>query len=108
MQVTARIVRHFPPPVHAKISAANGTRCDRSNDREKEDQMNLKPAKYRVGHGGYVSEFEQFFDNFIAKHPEVDEDRRRAWYIWWDHRIDLKDLEKQHEDTVPAKPYQYD
>jgi hypothetical protein len=70
--------------------------------------MKPKPAKYRIGHGGYVSEFEQFLGTFLCQHPEVDEDRRRAWYIWWDHKIDLKDLEPHHDDDVPVKPYQYD
>jgi hypothetical protein len=69
--------------------------------------MNPKPAKYRSGHSGYVSEFEQFLDCFLSEHPEVAEDQRRAWYIWWDHPIDLKDLEKP-KDEVPAKPYQYE
>jgi hypothetical protein len=70
--------------------------------------MKPKDAKYRVGHGGYVSEFEQFFGGFLDQHPEVDEDRRRAWYIWWDHKIDLKDLEPHHDNDVPVKPYQYE
>jgi hypothetical protein len=70
--------------------------------------MKPKPEKYRVGHGGYVSEFEQFLGSFMGQHPEIDEDRRRAWYIWWDHRVDLKDLEPHHDGDVPVKPYQYD
>lgn len=70
--------------------------------------MKPKPVKYRVGHGGYVSEFEQFIDAFKSSHPEVEADQKRGWYIWWDHKIDLKDLEKQHNDAVPVKSYQYD
>lgn len=66
------------------------------------------PAKYHIRHGGYVSEFDQFINDFLVHHPEVEEDQKRAWYIWWDHRVDLKDLEKQQEDTVPVKPYQYE
>jgi hypothetical protein len=70
--------------------------------------MKLKPAKYRVGHGGYVSEFEQFLATFMGEHPEVEADRHRAWYIWWDHPIDLKDLEPHHNGDLPVKPYQYE
>ena len=33
--------------------------------------MNTKPVKYRIRHGGYVSEFDQFIDDFMADHPEV-------------------------------------
>lgn len=70
--------------------------------------MKPKAADYRVRHGGYVSEFDQFIDNYMVEHPEVTADQRRGWYIWWDHLVDLKDLEKQHDDAVPVKPYQYD
>lgn len=58
--------------------------------------------------GEYVSEFEGFMDRFLKKHPDVIADQERGWYIWWDHRLDLDELEKQHESDVPAKPYPYD
>ena len=70
--------------------------------------MKANTAKYRIGHGGYVSEFDQFLDGFLRTHPEVEADQKRGWYIWWDHRLDLDELEKQHKDEVPAKPYQYE
>jgi hypothetical protein len=38
----------------------------------------------------------------------VEEDRRRGWYIWWDHRVDLDELDKQRENELPVKPYVYD
>lgn len=65
-------------------------------------------TRYRPFGGGYVSDFEQFMDGFIAAHPEVEEDRMRGWYIWWDHRVDLDELDKQHADEVPDKPYHYE
>lgn len=65
-------------------------------------------ASYRPFGGGYVSEFEQFMGRFIAAHPEVAQDRRRGWDIWWDHRVDLDELEKQRADQVPDKPYHYE
>jgi hypothetical protein len=69
----------------------------------------MKPntAKYRIGHGGYVSEFDQFINDFIAAHPEVEQNRRRGWYIWWDHKVDTDDLKPQHDDDVPVESYQY-
>ncbi|MES2320124.1 MAG: DUF3460 family protein [Pseudomonadota bacterium] len=69
----------------------------------------MKPSpRYRPFAGGYVSEFEQFMDNFIATHPEAERNRRRGWGIWWDHRVDLDELDKQHADEVPVKPYHYE
>jgi hypothetical protein len=110
--LTARIVRHFPRAVHANRPGRSGRGELASLPQVKAAKEGgfMKPiaAKYRIGHGGYVSEFEQFINAFMAQHPEVEEDRKRAWYIWWDHRVDLKDLEKQHDDAVPVKPYQYE
>jgi Protein of unknown function (DUF3460) len=70
--------------------------------------MKSKPDKSLSGPGEYVSEFDQFLHTFLAEHPEVREDRRRGWYIYWDHRVDLDELDKQREDTVPVKPYGYE
>ena len=64
--------------------------------------------RYRPFAGGYVSEFEQFMDGYMASHPQAEQDRMRGWYIWWDHRVDLDQLDKQREDTVPEKPYHYE
>lgn len=63
-----------------------------------------KHVKYQ----GYVSEFDQFLHGFLNQHPEVEEDQQRGWHIWWDHRLDLDELDKQRADSVPAKPYQYE
>jgi hypothetical protein len=46
--------------------------------------------------------------DFLHQHPEVEEDRRRGWKIWWDHRIDLDLLDQQRRNAVPFKPYQYE
>lgn len=70
--------------------------------------MKSKRDKYRIGHGGYVSEFDQFLDTFLAQHPEIKEDRQRGWYIWWDHRVDLDELDKQRANSVPVKSYGYE
>lgn len=69
--------------------------------------MKPRAQKYRVGHGGYVSEFSQFINAFLEQHPEVVEDQRRGWYIWWDRQVDLHELEKAREDTVELPPYYY-
>jgi hypothetical protein len=102
-QLTARIVRHFRRAVHCELRALRQVKAA-----EEGGIMNAKPVKYRIRHGGYVSEFDHFIDDFMVQHPAVEADQRRGWYIWWDHRVDLKDLEKQHGDAVPVKSYQYD
>ncbi|PWF41540.1 DUF3460 family protein [Massilia glaciei] len=70
--------------------------------------MNPKPAKYRINRAAYASEFDQFLGDYLDEHPEVEEDQRRGWYIWWDHRVDLDELDKQRQDAVPVKPYYYE
>ncbi len=68
-----------------------------------------KPAPaYRPYHAGYVSEFEQFMDRYRARHPNVAEDQQTGWYLLWDHRLDLDELDKQREASVPVKGYQYE
>lgn len=69
--------------------------------------MPSKPALTRPG-DGYMSEFDQFLHGYLAEHPEVVEDRQRGWYIWWDHRVDLDELDKQRDSSVPTKPYHYE
>jgi hypothetical protein len=70
--------------------------------------MRARTDKYRPMHSGYVSEFEQFLDDFIAQHPDMPEEQQRGWHIWWDHRVDLDELDKQRKDSVPVKPYHYE
>ena len=69
--------------------------------------MFAKRQGYRVGHAGYVSEFEQFMDKFLGEHPEVVEDQRRGWYIFWNRKVDLEELNKASEDSVATKGYDY-
>ena len=66
------------------------------------------PQRYRPFSGGYVSEMDQFLSKLLSERPDIVEDRQRGWYIWWDHRVDLDELDKQHRNEIPAKPYQYD
>lgn len=70
--------------------------------------MMHKSERYRPFAGGYVSDFDQFMHAFLAQHPEVEQDRRHGWNIWWDHRLDLAELDKLRESEVPAKPYRYE
>lgn len=58
--------------------------------------------------GAYVSEFEQYMNAFLKRHPDVVEDQERGWYIWWDHRLDLDEVQKERASEVPQKPYPYD
>jgi len=70
--------------------------------------MKPKAEHYRPFAGGYVSEFDQFLDGYLESHPEVQEDRQRGWYIFWDHRVDLDELDRQRKDSVPVKAYGYE
>jgi hypothetical protein len=55
----------------------------------------------------YVSEFEQFLNQYKEEHPQVEADQRRGWKIWWDHRQDLDAADRQKKDSVQTKPYYY-
>ncbi|MEO6354530.1 MAG: DUF3460 family protein [Burkholderiaceae bacterium] len=54
-----------------------------------------------------MSEFEQFIGTFLEEHPEVVQDQRKGWYIFWDHKVDREELKKAEEDSVPVKGYDY-
>lgn len=56
---------------------------------------------------GYVSEYEQFLDRYKQTHPDVEENQRRGWYIWWDHNLDLAEVDRARRDSVPTNPYYY-
>lgn len=55
----------------------------------------------------YVSEFECFFGKLLNEHPELVEDQRRGWNIWWDHTVDLEAERLARTDAVPTPPYYY-
>jgi hypothetical protein len=57
---------------------------------------------YWTGHGGYVSEFTRFMNAFLQEHPEVVENQRKGWTIFWDSKVDFDALEKAREDGVPT------
>jgi hypothetical protein len=60
-------------------------------------EQRKRPAK-----GGYISEFEQYMEAFMDEHPEVVEDQRKGWYIFWDTNVDFDALEKAKKDRVPT------
>jgi hypothetical protein len=63
--------------------------------------------KYRPARKAYVSEFDRFMDDYLARHPDVQEQRRRGWRIWWDHRLDPDECDLQRNDALPVPPYVY-
>jgi hypothetical protein len=65
-----------------------------------------QPA-YKPGSSGYVSEFTRFIDKFLEEHPEAVEHQRSGWDIFWDHQIDLGELDRADRDKVPIKGYDY-
>ncbi len=60
-----------------------------------------------VKFGHYVSEFDNFLDQYLQRHPEVQRDQRRGWYIFWDKDVDLAAQEQAQHDSVPLPPYYY-
>lgn len=69
--------------------------------------MRFLRQPYKPGHAGYVSPFTEFIDGFLQEHPEVVEDQRKGWYLYWDHHVDLDEQKKASEDSVPVKGYDY-
>ncbi len=57
--------------------------------------------------GGYVSEFTQFMDQYLAEHPEEIQEQRRGWAIWWNRPVDFEEVKKAAEDSVPTDGYYY-
>ncbi|HUW28431.1 MAG TPA: DUF3460 family protein [Sulfuriferula sp.] len=55
--------------------------------------------------GDYISEFTLFMNHYLAIHPEVVEDQKRGWDMYWDRQVDLVALEKAKEDYVPDDGY---
>ena len=70
--------------------------------------MKWKQQPYRVGHSGYVSEFDQFLDAYLAGHPSVVPDQQKGWYLLWDHKVDLRELDRERQDAVPVRSYSYE
>jgi hypothetical protein len=53
----------------------------------------------------YVSDYTRFMEQFIDAHPEVLEDQRKGWRIYWEKRVDLAAQENAEKDTVPDDGY---
>jgi len=53
----------------------------------------------------YVSEFTIFINRYLEEHPEVVEDQRRGWDIYWNPEIDLAALNEAKDDIVPDDSY---
>lgn len=53
----------------------------------------------------YVSEYAIFISQYLAKHPEVLEDQKRGWNIWWDRKADFDAIKQAEEDSVPDDSY---
>ncbi|WP_426194061.1 DUF3460 family protein [Massilia sp. DWR3-1-1] len=67
----------------------------------------MKSAKLAYRTQGYVSDFEQFLDRFMADHPNVAPGQQRGWHIWWDRPVAQADLVVRRDDAVPVKGYAY-
>lgn len=54
---------------------------------------------------GYVSEFTAFIDDYLTQHPEVVEDQKRGWNIYWNRKVDFAALETAEKDAVVDDSY---
>jgi len=63
--------------------------------------------RYRPGHAGYVSEFTQFIEHYLDDHPDVRQDQKLGWRLWWERPVNFKELERAGQDSVPTPPYYY-
>lgn len=54
---------------------------------------------------GYVSEFTRFIDQYLLEHPEVVEDQREGWNIFWNRHVDFAEQKQAEEDAVPDDTY---
>lgn len=54
---------------------------------------------------GYVSEFTNFIDDFLKKHPEAVKEQLRGYNFQWYPEIDLQTLVHPDEDIVPDDHY---
>ena len=55
----------------------------------------------------YVSEFTRFINRYLAQNPDVVEDQKRGWRIYWDRQVDPVALEEAEEDSVPFDAYEF-
>lgn len=61
-----------------------------------------------IRHQPYVSEFEQFLDDFKRQHPTVEKQQREGFAIWWDKPpLNLKEMEREKMSEVKWDPYPY-
>jgi hypothetical protein len=97
-----RIVRHFAAGGHPELAAFRKVIAHR------EDTVMKAQQPYRPRHSGYVSEFEDFLNTYVHRHPAVEKDQQTGWYLLWDKHVDLGELNKERADTVPFKSYYYD
>lgn len=59
------------------------------------------------GANGYVSEFEQFMNDYLSRHPEAVASQREGWRQFWERDVDFQEWEEEAEDSVPTKSYNY-
>lgn len=67
----------------------------------------MKHGKLAYRTNAYVSEFEQFIDQYMADHPTVAAAQRRGWRLWWDRPVEMSELAVRRDDAVPVKGYPY-
>lgn len=53
----------------------------------------------------YVSEFTDFMNSYLAKHPEVVKDQWRGREIYWDQQVDFAAQAQAEKDYVPEDAY---
>lgn len=55
----------------------------------------------------YESDFTQFMNAFLEKHPEIEASRREHRLTWWEKTLDEDEQAGFKAARVPQKPYVY-
>lgn len=68
------------------------------------DRTSMRSKRHkRPARTGYVSEFTQFMNDFLEKHPDVAADRCKGWSIFWEREVDFDALKKAEEEAEYTK-----
>ncbi|GHT82449.1 hypothetical protein AGMMS49960_17040 [Betaproteobacteria bacterium] len=52
---------------------------------------------------GYVSEYTQFMQEWLAQHPAERDERQKGFALWWDRPQDADTLRRRAESRVPHR-----
>jgi len=56
---------------------------------------------------GYESDATRLIRGLLEERPQIAEVQKAGRSLWWDKRLDLDQLRREHESRVPQKGYVY-